>query len=50
MILFVESLDRGLRFLVGTHFDESESFATACFSILNDLGTLNCAEWRKQLF
>ena len=48
MLLAVQTANRGLRFLVGRHLDETEAFAPARVAVRNDLGALNGAILRKQ--
>jgi hypothetical protein len=49
VILIVQIPDCLLGLGVGVHLDESESLATPCVTVGDDLGTLNGAELRKEL-
>ncbi len=47
---FIEAIDRRLSFGVGTHFDETESFAAAGIAVDDHLNVTNFAISREQLF
>jgi hypothetical protein len=49
MFLAVESGDSGLRLVIGSHFDEPKTLATAGVPIVDDLGRHNLAMLAKQL-
>ena len=49
MLLFIESIDCRVRFVVIAHFHKSESFAAPRFAILDHLGTGNASELGEQL-
>ena len=50
VILTVERGDRGLRFLIRPHLDESEALAAAGITVGNDLGGLDAAVLAEELF
>jgi hypothetical protein len=50
VLLAVEAGDRRLCFLIGRHFDKSESFAPAGFAVVNDLCRDDLSMLTKELF
>jgi len=44
VFLFIQAVNRSLRFGITGHFHESESFATARVTVRDDLGAFNRAE------
>jgi hypothetical protein len=50
MLLAVECGDRGLCFLVCSHFDETEAFGAAGVSVVDDLRRDDLTMLPKQLF
>jgi len=50
MLLPVERCDRRLGFLIGAHFDETETFGTTGVAVVDDLGRHDGAVLPEQLF
>jgi len=49
VILIVQTRNRGLRFGIGAHFHEPETFAPARFTVLDHFSTGNVAKLAEQL-